>query len=416
MMLPYHHKRMDCRLCSSNALERVLELTPTPPANALVSAAEKYKEQTVYPLDVYRCVDCGHLQLLDIVDPKILFSDYPYVSSTSHVMVDFLKSQSTSIISRLKLKPGDLVVEFGSNDGTLLRFFKEAGMRVLGVDPAVNVAPEINDIENIRDFFSAELGKKIREQYGPAKAICAYNVCAHIDDLRGVIEGVRSLLAQDGQFVFEVGYLLDVYRKTLFDTIYHEHLDFHHVESLKRFFFSNELKLLHVEHSDIQGGALVGYVGDSIGLEDITVEEFINREHVEGIHLVDTFLHWGDMIKQTGEKLMMLLLDLKAKGQSIAAYGATAKATTLMYHFGLNSSVIDYIVDDNPLKQGLFSPGLHIPILSPEVLYQEKPDYVLVLAWNFAEPIIAKHRFYAGDDSRFIIPLPVLTVIKKGNG
>ncbi|MBU2614646.1 MAG: SAM-dependent methyltransferase, partial [Elusimicrobia bacterium] len=271
--------------------------------------------------------------------------------------------------------------------------------------------PDSAEIENIIDFFGAKVGKQIREKYGPAKAICAYNVCAHIDDLRGVIDGVRSLLAPDGQFVFEVGYLLDVYRKTLFDTIYHEHVDFHHVEPLKRFFADNGLKLLHAERSDIQGGALVGYVGSSTQHEDNTVAELITEEHKAGLHLADTFHRWSDMINIRGEELMLLLRGLKAKGRSIAAYGATAKATTMMYNFGIDVSILDYIVDDNPLKQGMFTPGLHIPVYSANVLYQKKPDYVLLLAWNFAEPIVKKHRLYAGNKSRFILPLPNLTII-----
>jgi SAM-dependent methyltransferase len=411
MILPHHYKRTDCRLCASRVLECVLHLTPTPPANALVPATEKGKEQVAYPLDVYRCADCGHLQLLDIIDPKVLFTHYVYVSSTSSVMVGYLRDQCAAIISRLQLKPGDLVVEFGSNDGTLLRFFKEAGMRVIGVDPAANVAPDATEIETVADFFGAEVAKRIREQYGPAKAICAYNVCAHIDNLRGVIDGVCSLLSPDGQFVFEVGYLFDVYRNTLFDTIYHEHVDFHHVEPLKRFFAERGLKLLHAERSDIQGGALVGYVGGLTAQEDHTITELTALEHEAGLHRADTFRRWGDAIGKRGGELMALLRGLKAKGKSIAAYGAAAKATTLMYHFGLDSSLIDYIVDDNPIKHGLLSPGLHVPICSPDVLYQRKPDYVLLLAWNFAAPIIEKHRHYAGDESRFILPLPNLAII-----
>jgi len=390
----------------------VLRLTPTPPANALVSVAERGKAQAAYPLDVYRCAECGHLQLLDIVDPEVLFTHYLYVSSTSPVMVEYLRKQCVSIVRRLQLKPGDLVVEFGSNDGTLLRFFKEAGMRVLGVDPAANVAPDSAEIETVADFFNAEVGGRIREKYGRAKAICAYNVCAHIDDFRGVIDGVRSLLAPDGQFVFEVGYLLDVYRKTLFDTIYHEHVDFHHVEPLKLFFSKCGLNLMHVERSDIQGGALVGYVGTpATGQADGSVDDLIAMEHEAGLHRADTFRRWEAAIAQRGEELMMLLRGLRAKGKSIAAYGAPAKATTLMHHFGLDSSLLDYIVDDNPLKQGMLTPGLHIPVCSPDVLYQKKPNYVLMLAWNFAAPIIKKHGRYAGGESRFILPLPNLAIV-----
>jgi len=410
-VLPHYHKRTECRLCCSIALECVLNLTPTPPANALVPAAEKDKAQVAYPLDVYRCTDCGHLQLLDIIDPNVLFKHYLYVSSTSPVMVNYLKEQCAAIVRRLQLKRGDLVVEIGSNDGTLLRFFKEMGMRVVGVDPAANLVPEASEIETVIDFFGLQVGQRIRKQYGAAKAICAYNVCAHVDDLRGVIEGVRALLAPGGQFVFEVGYLLDVYRKALFDTIYHEHVDFHHVEPLKRFFAENGLKLLDAERSDIQGGALVGYVGTPTGQEERSVNELIALEREAGMHRPETFRRWGQMIGQRGEELMLLLRGLKAKGKSIAAYGATAKATTLMYHFGLDGSALDYIVDDNVLKQGLFTPGLHIPVYAPDVLYQRKPDYVLMLAWNFAAPIIEKHRHYAGDRSRFVLPLPNLALI-----
>lgn len=409
-VLPHHHRRGDCRLCGSQILERVLQLTPTPPANSMVSAADCAVPQPVYPLDVYRCDGCGHLQLLDIVDPKLLFSHYVYVSSTSPVMVRYLQEQCAAIIERACLKPGDLVVEIGSNDGTLLRFFKAAGMRVLGVDPAANVVPDTSEIETLTDFFSADLGRQIREKYGPAQAICAYNVCAHIDDLRGVVDGVRALLAPDGQFVFEVGYLLDVYRKTLFDTVYHEHVDFHHVEPLQGFFARCGLKLLHTERSDIQGGALVGYVGSPDRTEEASVAAMIADERAAGLHRADTFLTWSDMIRQRGEELMALLRGLKAAGKSIAAYGAPAKATTLMYHFGLDGSVLDYIVDDNPIKQGMFTPGLHLPVLPVETLRERKPDYVVLLAWNFADSIVAKQRGYM-PHGRFVLPLPDLAIL-----
>ena len=410
MQFPHHHKRTECRLCRSSALECVLHLTPTPPANAFVTAADRDRVQVAYPLDVHRCADCGHLQLLDIVDPRVMFSHYVYVSSTSPVMVKYLRDQCAATTRRLGLKPGDLVVEIGSNDGTLLRFFKEAGMRVVGVDPAANVVPNAGDIETIVDFFDEDVGRRIRESHGPAKAVCAYNVCAHIDDLAGVIDGVRVLLASDGQFVFEVGYLLDIYKKTLFDTIYHEHVDYHHVESIRRFFAERGLRLLHAERSDIQGGALVGYVGAAQSFEEPSVGELIGLEREAGLHRAETFRRWGEMIRRRGEEFVALLRGLKERGRSIAAYGAPAKATTLMYHFGLDGSLIEYIVDDNPIKQGLYTPGLHVPVLAPQTLYERKPDYVVLLAWNFAESIIAKHARYAGGDSRFILPLPNLAL------
>lgn len=410
MMLPYHHKRTQCRLCRSPDLESVLHLTPTPLANAFVTEDQLSLPQVSYPLDVYRCGGCGHLQLLDIIDPKELFSHYVYVSSTSTVMVEYLRNQAMEVIRRTGLKPGDLVVEFGSNDGTLLRFFKEAGMRVLGVDPAANVAPSLEDVPTITDFFGVEVAQRIRREYGAAKAVCAYNVCAHVDDLQSIIDGVRALLSDDGQFVMEVGYLYDVYRKTLFDTAYHEHVDFHRVEPLQKFFAANGLTLIYAEQSDIQGGALVGYVAVGTRQPEPSVAALIDMERKAGLDKAETYKRWGQAISRKGEELSILLRGLKAAGKSIAAYGAPAKATTLMYHFGLDASVLDYIVDDNPIKQGMFTPGLHIPVLAPSVLYERKPDYVLLLAWNFAESIIARHREYAGDRSRFITPLPNLVL------
>ncbi len=410
MALPHHHKRTQCRLCGSPELERVLDLTPTPLANSFVSASDIAKPQTVYPLDVYRCGACGHLQLLDIIDPKELFSHYVYVSSTSPVMVGYLRSQAHDIIERTGLKPGDLVVEFGSNDGTLLRFFKEAGMKVLGVDPAANLAPVEADVPTITDFFGARVARKIRQDYGPAKVICAYNVCAHIDELQGVIQGVAELLAADGRFVMEVGYLYDVYRNTLFDTIYHEHVDFHRVAPLQEFFARNGLSLVHAEQSDIQGGALVVYAAHAPAFPAESVARLIEMETAAGLDKAETFHNWGIDIRRKGEELGILLRGLKNAGKSIAAYGAPAKATTLMYHFGLDASILDYIVDDNPIKQGVFTPGLHLPVLAPTVLYERKPDYVLMLAWNFAGSLIAKHRHYAGSRGRFITPLPNLVL------
>lgn len=407
-MLSHHRKREQCRLCRSKDLDCVLHLTPTPLANDFVTKEALSTPQKTYPLDLYRCGECSHIQLLDIIDPKVLFSHYVYVSSTSPVMVNYLRNQAKTIIERTGLKPGDLVVEFGSNDGALLRFFKEAGMRVLGVDPAANIKPAEDDVPTITDFFSVELAQTIQKEHGPAKVICAYNVCAHIDDLQGIIDGINILLAEDGQFVFEVGYLYDVCRKSLFDTIYHEHVDYHRVEPLQRFFSANGLTLVHAEQSDIQGGALVGYVAAGNRIPEPSVADLIDMERKLGLHKAETFTIWEEAIKVRGKELSILLHGIKSNGKSIAAYGAPAKATTLMYHFGLDAGMIDYIVDDNPIKQDMFTPGLHIPVLDPKVLYERRPDYVLILAWNFAGPIIKKHGKYAGHQGRFITPLPNL--------
>lgn len=326
-------------------------------------------------------------------------------------MVRFLADQSSEIIDRLGLEPGDLVVEIGSNDGTLLECFRQAGMRVVGIDPAANIAPDKPGIDVVKDFFDSRVARQVREKFGHAAVVCAYNVCAHIDDLQEVVRGVGILTDDSGHFVFEVGYLLDVYEKTLFDTIYHEHLDFHHVGPLRTFFERHGMKLLHVERSEIQGGALIGYVGQSTDCEDGSVAEAIALEYQAGLDKTETFHRYADKIALRRNELMSLLRGLKGLGRSIAAFGAPAKATTLMHHFELDGSLIDYIVDDNPLKQGMFTPGFHIPVVPPSEITSRPTDYILLLAWNFADSIIAKQQQYIQGGGRFIVPLPDLRII-----
>jgi SAM-dependent methyltransferase len=405
--------RTQCRLCDSSQLNCVISLTPTPPANGLLTDASIDLNEKSFPLDVYRCDACGHIQLLNILNKNMLFTHYLYVSRTSPVMVNHLKKQCDSTISRLKLKQGDLVVEIGSNDGTLLQFFKQAGMRVLGIDPAKNIAMEAqkNGIETITDFFSETLAGEIRKKHGSAAVICANNVFAHIDDLNNIACGIRALLALNGQFIFEVGYLVDVYQKTLFDTIYHEHVDFHRVAPLVKFFNKHNMSFISAERVDIQGGSLRGYVRLGSHKPDDSIFKLNDLEQSIGLDKADTFKTYESQIRYRKDELMSLLRGLKSNGKSIVGYGSPAKATTLMHHFGLDKNIIDFIVEDNSLKHGYFTPGFHVPILPIEALYQKKPDYVLVLAWNFSDPIIHKHKHYAGIDSRFIVPLPNLRLI-----
>lgn len=414
MAAPLHTKRDTCRLCGSRALDCVLSLTPTPPANAFVPADKLEVPQPCFPLDIHLCRSCGHLQLVDIVDPEYLFSHYVYTSGAAPVMAAHLRAQARSVIERLRLQGDDFIVEAGSNDGTFLRVFQEAGLRVLGVDPARNLAAQANaaGLATLPALFDAETARNIHAEYGPAKVICANHVFAHAADMQGFIDGVGTLLAPDGAFVFEVGYLVDVYEKTLFDTMYHEHIDYHRVGPLRRFFAANGLELFAAERVDIQGGALRGFVARP-GVHRIQNRELEALEAYEtklGLDRPETFRAYADRIERCRADLTGLLKDLNARGKRIAAYGAPAKATTLMYHFGLDRSAIEYIVDDAPLKVGLFSPGLHVPILAVDTIYERRPDYLVILAWNFAGPIMAKHAKFAAQGGRFIVPLPQLVV------
>jgi SAM-dependent methyltransferase len=405
------HRRSTCRLCGVDQLGLVLELTPTPPANAFVEAAALGEAQTVFPLDVFFCETCTHVQLLDAVDPAVLFENYVYVSGTSPVFVRHFEDYASAVVARLDgLQNEGLAVDIGSNDGTLLSFFQSHGMSVLGIDPARDIAAAATSrgIETLAEFFSSALADKLVHERGCAQVITANNVFAHADDLVDIAKGIRTLLAPSGAFVFEVSYLVDVIEKSLFDTIYHEHLAYHSVKPLVAFFEANGLRLFHAERVDSHGGSLRGYVchADAPWPRDQSVDELISLEADMKLGEAKTLRAFSARIDAIGADLSGRLRALKNKGMNIAAFGAPAKATTLMYHFGIGADVIDFIVDDSPLKQNLYSPGMHIPVLPSSALYERNPDAVVILAWNFAEPIMRNHAAFIEAGGTFIVPLP----------
>ena len=398
-------------MCGDELLTKVMSLTPTPPGNDFLDQKELGRDEPVYPLDLYFCEACHHVQLGHVVDPKILYQkNYSYVSATSAHFVNHLKSYAAEMVDRYGLKPGDLVTDIGSNDGTALSFFKEQGMRVIGVDPATDIADRAteNGIETVADFFGYDLAGALRKKYGAAKYITSHNACAHIDDLFDVVKGVEHWLAEDGVFVLEVGYLVDVYSNTWFDTIYHEHVDFHSVAPFEKLFSRVGMEVISVQRIAPQGGSIRVMVQKRGGAfeRDSSVDELISLEHELGLDRAETLRKFDHKISEVRAKLQNLIQSLKADGKKIAGFGAPTKATTLMAHFRLDESVLDFIVDDNPLKQGLFTPITHIPVLFAAALYKRKPDYVLILAWNFAEPIMKMHIKYTDEIGEFILPMP----------
>jgi SAM-dependent methyltransferase len=406
--------RDDCRLCAGSDLTLVLSLAPTPPANAFVTETDLSREQPVYPLDLYFCESCGHLQLLHVVDPRELFSNYVYVSGTSASFVRHFEEYAGHCAARFGLPAGGLVVDIGSNDGTLLRPFKAKGFKVLGVDPAEKIAAEATagGIETICDFFTPALAAKVTAEHGPASLVTANNVFAHSDDLIGFTEGAKALLAPDGVFVFEVSYALDVFENTLFDTIYHEHVAYHTVAPLKRHFERHGMTLFAVEHMASHGGSIRCMAGlaDGPHAPDGSVAEAVDNERRLALDKSATWIDFAAKITDLGRQLTALLSKIKSEGKTVAGFGAPAKATTLMYQFGIGPEVVDFIVDDSPLKQGLFTPGLHIPVVPSAQIYDKNPDYLIVLAWNFAEPIMETHKQYKAQGGQFIVPLPNLGV------
>ena len=412
---PSCRRRADCRLCGGTELTLVVSLTPTPPANAFVGPEDRDKRQAVYPLDVFFCEACAHVQLLDVVDPAQLFEDYVYVSGTSPVFVEHFGDYARDIMDRFGPPQGSLVVDIGSNDGTLLKFFKDFGLAVLGIDPAAEIAAAATaaGIETITGFFSGDLGRRIAAERGPAAVITANNVFAHMDDIAGALDGVRALLAPGGVFVFEVSYLADVVEKILFDTIYHEHLDYHSVKPLRRFLAAGGMELIEAARTDSHGGSLrcVAQHAGSGREPGPSVAAMVAWEEEMGLDQARTFQRFAGRIDELGAELRSLLDRLKGEGATIAGFGAPAKATTLMYHFTIGPETLDFIVDDSPLKQGLFSPGLHVPVLPTSALYDRRPDYALILAWNFAPVIMEKNAAFREAGGRFIVPVPDIELV-----
>lgn len=410
------YKRDTCRLCGGNNLELVLPLTPTALCDAYVSADRLNEIQEIYPLSLFLCRDCGYVHLPYVVDPEIIYRDYIYVTTSSLGLSGHFQSYADEVLRRLKPPENSMVVDIGSNDGTLLNFFKKGGMHVLGVEPATKIAQEATDsgIETIPDFFTSKLADKIRNDYGPATIITINNLFANIDDLDEMTEGVRKLLASEGVLIIESSYLGDMIQNMVFDFIYHEHLSYFSVKPLATFFRRFNMELIDLEHVSTKGGSLRYYVQLSGGPRSISpsVAEMIAYEDSRGLDRVETYKAFSEKIDTIKSQLVSKLCTVKALGKTIAGYGGSATTTTLVYHLGIGK-MIDYIVDDNTAKQNTFSPGYHIPVFASDAIYERKPDYVLILAWRYAESIMKKHQKYLEQGGHFIVPLPEIKVIKK---
>ena len=407
-------RRTTCRLCESEDLELVLPLEPSAVADAFVPAERLDEPQPAYPLDVFLCRGCGHVQLLDVLDPEALFADYIYTSQGSPGLVDHFRRYSEELVRRVEPAAGSLAVDIGSNDGTLLRFMKDAGMQVVGIDPAREIARRATEsgIPTLNRFFGPDVADEVRGQHGAATIVTANNVFAHADDLGGIAAGVSRLLAPDGVFVFEVSYLLDTLRNMVFDYVYHEHLAYHAVKPLRGFLARHGMELFDVERIPTKGGSIRAFAQLSGGPRATApaVAELIAEEDAAGLDRPETYKAFGAKVNELRDQTRALLAEAAANGATIAGYGASATGTTLMHHFGLGE-YLSFIVDDNEDRQGLYSPGHHVPVRSPDALYEEEPAVVVVLAWRFAKPIVASHERYLENGGRFLVPLPEVRLV-----
>jgi len=403
------HRRSTCRGCDGNDLELVFSLKPSPIGDAYVTAANINISQPSYPIDLYMCKHCGLAQLIDVIDPSILYGEYIYVTASSVGLSDHFQSYADSVIDRCGLNPGSLVVDLGSNDGTLLRSFQQKGMNILGVEPASYIAAQatLSGITSIDKFFTPDLANEIVKKYGRAELITANNVFANIDDLMSWVIGVNDLLADDGIFVFESYYLADLLQNMVFDFIYHEHLSSFSVKPMVAIFKRIGLELTAVERVATKGGSLRYFVQRPGGplSKDGSVQKMLELEENMGLYSKGTFAAYKNKINSLKEQTKKFLAEAKLEGKSIAGFGASITGTTLIYHFEIGE-YLDYLVDDNLAKQGRFSPGLHLPVFPSSVLYERKPNLVIILAWRFAETIINKNQAYLDSGGQFLVPVP----------
>ena len=402
--------RSPCRICRANTLENVLDLGEQPLANSFIAPADAEKAEARYPLELARCTTCGHVQLSVTVPPEVMFRNYLYVSGTSDTIPAHFAAYARDVADRFVPK-GGLVVEIGSNDGTLLRAFDQTAVRVLGVEPALNIAAMANaaGIPTLAEFFGENVAADIATKHGRAAAIIGNNVVAHIDDLHGLMKGVSALLDERGVFVAEFPYLVDLLDKSAYDTIYHEHLSYFSVGSVVDLTARHRMQVVDVRRVGVHGGSIRVFISRD-GEPSVEVVKLLELERARGMREGRPIKGFVEAVHRQRDGLMRLLGDIR-KTRPMAGYGAPAKGNTLLNFCGIDHSILEFIVDRSPLKHGLLTPGTHIPVEAPERLTASGIKDTLLLAWNFADEILRQQDLYRSRGGRFIIPIPSARVV-----
>src|SRR5438552_1863210 len=403
-----------CIVCGKSQVEQFLDLGSTPLANKFLSQDKLNQPEPSYPLRVGFCHDCHHVELTEAVPPSAMFDDYLYISSASDTLKAHLFDLSDIVTQRYQLNAKDLVIDVGCNDGTLLSGFKRHGVKTLGVDPAQNLAAFTEKLGIARHvgFFNSSSAREIARKHGPASAITATNTFPHIPELQDFIQGLDAALAPGGVFVIEAHYLIDILDQGAFDTIYHEHVSHWALGPMRRLFEAHGFEIVNAERLALHHGQLRVFVQrKGKGKVQPGVKEILEHEKARGLDRFDTFVNFAKDVQRIKIELTKSITDLRASGKRVVGYGAPAKGNTLLCFLELGPDKIQYIADKSPLKQGLFTPGLHVPVVAPERLLADQPDYVLLLAWNFVDEILAQQAEYRKRGGKFIVPVPHVRII-----
>jgi hypothetical protein len=401
-------------VCESARVEEFLDLGSTALANKFLRPEELGGPEPRYPLRVGFCHGCGHVQLTDPVPPSAMFEDYLYVSSASDTLKAHFEDLSRLLVERHDLDANDLVIDIGANDATLLSAFRRHGVRTVGVDPALNLASLSADrgIERFTGFFGAATAPEIVARWGGAAVITATNTFPHIPNLRDFVTGIDTALARGGAFVIEAHYLVDLLDQTAFDTIYHEHVSYWALTPMHRLFDRMGMEIVRAERLPIHHGQLRVWVQrKGEGDVDETVAAILEMERALGIGRLETYQAFGRRVQQIKRDLHATLTGLKREGKRVVAYGAPAKGSTLLEFLQIGPELVEFIADRSPLKQGRYTPGSHIPIVSPARLLSDRPDYALLLAWNFVDEVLGQQAPYREKGGKFIVPVPEVKIL-----
>lgn len=405
----------NCRMCGSIKLRQFLDLGFMPPADNFLRLEQLLEPETHYPLAVVQCQDCGLSQLTHVVSPEVLYRhDYPYESSITQAGRKHWTEFAETVSRAFGLGSDDLVVDIGSNVGVLLECFREQGMRILGVDPASNLVriAEKRGIETLDEFFSAATAERILKEKSRARVVTGTNVFAHVDDLIGFVSAVDLLLSSDGVFIFEAPHFGNLIRHLEYDTIYHEHVSYISLKPLLPFFARFGMEVFDVQERDIHGGSFRVFVCRK-RQRSITaaVDDMLKREEVQGIYTSAVLDEFAVRVDGNRSELTWMLHELKRQGKRLAAVSAPAKGMTLLNYSRIGPEVLDFVTEKSKLKIGRHTPGTHIPVVGDDELVRQKPDYALLLAWNFANEIMENLKAFTSGGGKFILPVPMPTII-----